>query len=423
MAGSSAPTVQKQQGESRVKLAQLDLNACYQLALARSEQVGFRWEEIRAAQARYWQAVSGILPNVSIVSNQSWQNKNANIGAGGVGLSGKRFQSALEVTQPLFSGFREFYGMAGARAEKEATIADWRRQRQVIYSDVAMLFYQILMYEQQLKITGEIESVLNTQGGEISRRVKLGRSRPSEGLAASADLADAAALNAQTRGLLGVSRELLAFWTGIPVERLHIVDGTKLPKPGALALYLQGALLRPDVIAGQQRQTVAQRRLSVARADYWPTVTAAGDYYLETGPGDRREWDLSIRIDVPIFDGGLTQAREGEAKARVRQATLLLSEVERTAKQETRVAYVKFTAAARELVELNSLAEAAKRNADAQRGDYQKGAASYLGVLDAQRLALDARRREAQATANAYIALAELAVAAGETPETGGPGA
>jgi outer membrane protein len=416
---SKATAAAKASRDSEAQLPLLDLNACYRLAMARSEQLGIRWEEIQAAGSRYWQAISAIFPTVSIGSAMRWQNESANIGPGGVGIRGNRFQSALQLHQPLFSGFREFHAAAGATAQKKAASADWQRLQQTIYQDVAALFYQILMYEEDERVLAQIGSVLNTQVTEFNRRVELGRSRPADRLSAEAEAADVAALLEQTRGLRRVSKEMLAFWTGIPADRLRLANTQRLPAVQDLALYLQGALIRPDVEATRQRERAAGSQVGVVRADYWPQVGVDANYYLETGRNDSREWDVALTVDLPIFSGFSVQAREGEAKAQLRQAVLRLSEIERTAQMETRVAYTRFIAASRELVELNQLAETATRNARTQEGDYQRGIANYLQVLDAQRQALNARRREAEARQRAQRALAELAVAAGETPITG----
>ena len=50
------------------------LQTCYELALLRSETLGMKEDDIRIAQARYWQAVGGILPKVHLIATEFVQN-------------------------------------------------------------------------------------------------------------------------------------------------------------------------------------------------------------------------------------------------------------------------------------------------------------------------------------------------------------
>src|SRR3989344_916908 len=57
-----------------------DLQPCFELAVLRSETLVMRQEDVRVAQARYWQAVGAVLPKVHLLMSEQYRN---NAGGGG----------------------------------------------------------------------------------------------------------------------------------------------------------------------------------------------------------------------------------------------------------------------------------------------------------------------------------------------------
>jgi outer membrane protein len=84
------------------------------------------------------------------------------------------------VRQPIFSGFREFYNASANKADIKARKLDKERAYQLLYLDVADVFYQILMYERDLKLLREIETSLEKRVSDFNKRVELGKSRSGD---------------------------------------------------------------------------------------------------------------------------------------------------------------------------------------------------------------------------------------------------
>src|SRR5208282_5741407 len=112
----------------------------------------------------------------------------------------------------------------------------------------------------------------------------LGRSRPSELLQAQTDLANAQFTLEQQRGSLNAAKETVAFYTGIPGTDLQLKDTRKFPSAEQLEIYLQRSGTRPDVLSQLESLRQAERNLSVAQGELWPTVTANGSYLASQDP-------------------------------------------------------------------------------------------------------------------------------------------
>ena len=97
----------------------------------------------------------------------------------------------------------------------------------------------------------------------------------------------------------------------------------------------------------------------------------------------------------------------------VRQARLNVEQLQRTADQDTRTAYVNFDASVAQVVVLREAATLAAKNFEAQVDDYRRGVVANLDVLTALQDYQTARIQLHDANMMARLDLINLHVAAG----------
>ncbi|MDD2706609.1 MAG: TolC family protein [Verrucomicrobiae bacterium] len=398
-----------------------DLKTCYELAVLRSDTLGMKEEDIRIAQARYWQAFSGVLPKIHYTTSESIQN----MAAGGSSSSGSsssstvsaaskdKLSTGFNVTQPIFRGLREWSAASAAKADIEARKQDKQRYYQLLYQDVSDVFYQILMYEGDLLIFYKVEKSLNERLAELDRRVRLGKSLLSEMLMTQTDLAGIQATIEGVRGSIGASREIMAFLTGVPASQFKLKDTQPFPTSDALEKYLVESGERPDILAAIQSERSATKLLSAAKGEHWPTLSATGNYYMKQHPDRGLDWDLALVCDMPLFEGGLIEAKVTEQKARLQQSHLSLDQTRRNTDKDVRVAYNNFISSSVQYVRLREATAIAAKNYEVQQQDYRIGAASNLDVLEALKQKYLMERSLLDAEMAARADLIGLHVAAG----------
>jgi len=179
--------------------------------------------------------------------------------------------------------------------------------------------------------------------------------------------------------------------------------------------YLRVLGERPDVLSLVESMRQARRQLSVAKGALWPEVTVNGGYALTRDPTSQAEWDVMLRVELPLFDGGLILARIREQKSLVQISELHLQQVQRLADQEVRAVYQRFIASVAQLIQLEEATRLSRENFLAQQEDYSRGVVSNLEVLNALRQFHHARRDWHQADMNTRLSLIQLHVAAGQT--------
>ena len=390
----------------------LTLAEAYALALKQSETIAIKAEVLKETEGRFLQALAGALPRASFEASEKRQDGN-----GSSSFTLKEIPERKFVFhQPLFSGFKEFAAMAGARAERRERVHDKTRAEHLLLVDVANAFYLLLEQRETLNTYEVIRSALIERIDELSDRERLGRSRRSERVSAEVQVHRTLADVESVRRNEALARKLLAFLIGRDPSEGIADPEPSLPPLGELSTYLAEADARPDVLAAEEAWHVAQKQVAIARSNFWPDVSAEGNYYTKrAGVAKDVKWDVLLMVDVPIFQGGKALGATREASAKEREAKLELARARRAASLDVQDAHEKLRTAMERTATLEQAVASAEENYRLQRDDYRLSLVNNLEVLQSlqslqdTRLALIAARYE---TKRLYW---ELRTAIGET--------
>jgi outer membrane protein len=400
----------------------LDLQTCFQLTAVRDDSLKISLQDVRIAQAQLSQAMAALWPTFTATNQQEFLHYINPVAEGfnivnGSTITGERnYTSDSHVTMnyTILNGGQNWNNVganAAAIAAKKQTMA---RDYQTIYQDVAQAFYNVLQFEGDVAIQRDLIGGLAARVEDLKDRVSLGRSRPSEMLQAQTDLANARATVQQQIGSINAAAETLAYYTGIPADRLKLKDTQRFPSVAQLEYYLRQSGTRPDILSQVESLRQAERNLSVAKGQLWPTVSAQGDYLASQDPTSNQiDGTMSLQISMPIFDGGLILGQIHQNHEMVRESALNVEQLQRTADQDTRTAYVNFNASVAQVVVLREVAVLSAKNLEAQVEDYRRGVVSNLDVLTALQDYQTARQALHNANMQTQLDLINLHVAAG----------
>ncbi len=395
---------------------ELGLEDCWRLAIHRSETLAMDLEEIRRLEALYGQAVAAVLPRVVLQGSYSRQD-TAGVSSSAFTL-GERTEWKVTGRQPLFSGFREFFAIRQARALREAREHDVRRARLALYGNVAEAFYAALQAEREMETTAGSLRLAKERLVELRAREGAGISRRSETLAQEAEAAAAAARLVELRGALAVSWETLRFLTGLRGPK-RLADATPLPGslPAVDAAAERAAAGRSDIQALEREADAAEEAVRVARAGHWPTVRLEGNWYLHReGISEDVDWDVAVIGELPLFEGGGTEARIRDAESSLRTARLRLERLRREAGLEVRRTHADLLAHLAALDSLERRVASASEHSEIAEAEYRQGIVTNLEVLRAFQERDEALLARDRARFQAKVAAVRLAVAEGRGP-------
>lgn len=400
--------------------AALTLQEAYRLALAHSEDVAAQAELIEEAEGHFYRALGGILPKVHYVITEFRQDtpeaSSSESGATSNLLRDRTPQQRFTLSQPLFSGFKEFAAMQSTGAEKKQRRHEKKRAEELLFVDVSEAFYGWLQAQKDLEIVEEIRTLLNERVRELRGRADIGRSRESEIQTALVDLRLAGADREEVAQAVLVWRHLLEFYIGRPLTTPLLDE--ELPKTflAPPLNYAAAVKNRSDVMAAKETYVVTDKNVGVATAGLFPSVSLDGNYYTErVGVQKDIEWDVLFTIDIPIFEGTEVIGDIKSAAAQRGAAKQALSKAEREAARDAEDSYLEWRTALRREKVLQAAMLAAKENGRFQIEEYRNSLVNNLEVLQALRLQEDTARRWNQARYEAKRNYWKFKIARGET--------
>lgn len=388
----------------------ITLSEAFSLALTRSETIAADLDAVKQALGRVDELRSDILPHVNFLGQETFQ-QNPHSGISSVDHTSLPLYQ-ITLTQPLFSGFREFLAFKSGKKTAESLQLTERRAESLLYQDVAQSFLNLQQVQNEISIRSAIVKETSERIGQLEHWVKIGRSRESEVLAARSQLAQTEAQVEIARGNERVAQEALRFLTGVEAEFTPLP--VPLPTAEPLDPFLARARSRDDVQASERSLEAAKLNIKVAQRQRWGTIGLTGDYYLKRlGLTANTHYDAILGLNLPLFDGGTIRAQTDQAKAAAESAAQTYSAAQRGAERDARSAYVTLTSALQTVAALQKADDLAGANVKAQEQDYKLSLVTNLEVLDSLNTLESTRLLLNSARQQATFARAQLEVAAG----------
>ncbi|MFA5167573.1 MAG: TolC family protein [Candidatus Omnitrophota bacterium] len=372
----------------------LSLEECYHLALVQSETVAIQKEAISRATAQIFNAASQGLGNVDFIIERTFQDdQKSNLSALG---DPNIHESKFKISQPLFQGFKAIGALTGAGSYRKEQKEAWTRAKELLYTDVARAFYNVLRYEKEIEINQGIHELLQQRIKELEEREKIGRSRVSEVITAQTNLKVLKADLASAQGALATVRYLLEFLTGTELEGRKLEEETSEEVSSrTLTEHLKMALTRSDVKAAEQAVKTAWRGIVVAQSGFWPMITLDHNQYTRReGVLSNLDFDTLIKFDVPLFSGGETVGQVKDSIGILRQKKLSFSLAKRQAELDIKQSYQIWLSAKETNRLLKEAVQDAEKNYEVQSEEYTRSLVSNLDVLAALESLHNTRQRQ-----------------------------
>jgi len=366
--------------------APLTLQDCYRRALHVSETLAIDQATIQQLEAQYRQGISAVLPTLTWIKTQEFQDTpnnqtNSSGSVQGTLLRSPIPQSYFELDQPLFHGLRELNALKGFKSARIAGEKTLEQARLSLLDDVAQVFYTSIDLQLELDLYGREHQITEDRIKQLKHWVDLGRSRSSEVLSTQVDLVSLEAQMEQTRAALQTARITLQFLTEIP-PTTPLVDNRPDPAPETLDKWLLHSVNRPDLQASAENRRAAEYQLRYARGGWWPSLDFTGKWYTErVGFQQDDRWDALFTLQVPLFSGGDTVAQIKLAQAQYAVADLNDRRLTRQARQDVQNAYQTLTQSIKQAALYDRAASLARDNYQVQTKEYKLGLITNLEVL------------------------------------------
>lgn len=328
----------------------------------------------------------------------------------GRAVEGARDASAeLRLSQLVTDGGKTDLAVQAAELEREAVLQDLAAARSDLVLEVQQAFYALVKAEDDLEVARRNVAVQEEQLARARAFFQAGKVPKSDVTAAEVDLGQARLEQTQASGTVEATRSLLSRTMGVS-PRGQALSVTPPPwtdrKAPSVEAAQSGVAARPDLRAQGLRVEEASRNVALAAKDLAWNVAAWGGYgWSDPGTG---EWKSGLSLSLPLLDGGRTDAKVGQARAKLEEARATEEDLRQKADLAVVEALTELRTAEESLRTALLVDRQARENLDLARGRYREGVGSPLEVSQAALNRTKAQRSLAKARHDLRIAWAKL---------------
>ena len=375
--------------------------------------------QYRQAQAAATIASSALFPSIS-ANGSADRTKTAAHGAtsGGVANSlGTGLTSAWEFD--LWGSVRR--SAEAGRAAAAASADDLESVRLSLHATLAQTYFSLRVADSQQRLYERTVT-------DFTRALEIARNRYEQGVDTRADVsaADAQLKTAQAQAIdLSLTRAQLEHATAVllglaPAEfSLPPADLTVQPPATPNILPSQQLERRPDIAAAERRLASASAGIGIAKGVYFPVISLSGSagykgtalQNLFSAPNE--VWSLGGSALMPLFNAGKVRAGVASARAAYEASLGTYRQTVLSVFLEVEDNLAAATLLGREAAVQDEAVAAARQSATITLNQYKAGTVSYLDVVTAQSIQLDAERTAVQLLGRRLNASITLLKAAG----------
>ena len=385
------------------------LQALIAAALENNRDLRIATARIAEARAQYGIQRADRFPTINLNATGTASLTPSTASSSGTEQHTRRY----DVNASVVSFELDFWGRVSslntaAKASYLATEAAQRAFRLSLIADVANAYLSLLELRERTQLTAETAKAREESRGLLARRRDVGVASELDYLQADGGYQTVLAERANLERQQAAAENLLDLLLGQPLAQIkNLPVGRSLAEQNISADLIAGLpaevlLLRPDVIAAEQKLIAANANIGAARAAFLPRISLTGSVGLASRSlsdlfdADSGAWSFQPALVLPLFDAGRAAANQDVAEAR---KVIAIAEYEKTLQQAFREVADLLNAREKiteQLAAQDANAEVQKQRLRLVEARYQAGIANNLEVLDAQRDAYAAEQAATQ---------------------------
>ncbi len=323
----------------------------------------------------------------------------------------------LNLTTSLYNGGRDRQLIKNADASVKIAQNQRQLDRVTLYMEVVDAYYTYLLNLNDTKNLELLKKQSQERVDEIRKRLQIGRSRRGELLQAEAQLSSVDAQMLDAQGLLKESEARFYILTGLNKEQSIDIKFDQTSPVKTLQEYIDLALAREDIQNKQLEIQQFEGDVKISKGSYLPTLDLLSNWYAIKDGGStasrNSDWDVGLNLTIPLYEGGVSQAKVRESTEKKQTALYQLSDYEKSIKIEVTSRYELFHRYFDQIKAFDTALEKAKRSYDETIRDYRLGLVSNLDVLTSLNLYLTNKRNAEKTKILAVLNHKQLEASAG----------
>lgn len=335
---------------------------------------------------------------------------------------------ALNLTQPVFKGFRLLAGWQKAKLTEDSTNASLSNVELSLVESVQANFLSLLKARMDVKSAEDSLARLDSQLQVTSAFYDVGLRPKAEVLDAEVDLATAKQELLRARNNVSTQMAQLNTLLNIPMETEVDYVGELKHVPFTLTLkecLARAYDARPDLVVGQKAVEIAEKNVTIAQSSFYPSIDGSWNYVNRGTDPDMNGggayshrgseyWTAGVSASMSLFESGSDYFSVKQAGEVVKQLEAELENTRLNAGFEVKRALLNIQEAADRITVAEKSVAAAEEAYRMAVARYQAQVGTNTDVLNAQERLTSSAAQLSQALADHGTAISALYVAMGE---------
>jgi len=381
-----------------------DLLSLYQQARQSDPQIRAARASREAGQEARPQALSQLLPNLSLSGDVSYSDRDIHSPPTFAGRGDFTSNSlALNVVQPLFRKDR-LVALEQADEQIKQADANLETAQQELILRVAQAYFGVLSAKDNLTFA-------ETEKKAIARQLEQAQERFDVGLVAITDVHEAQARFDQSRAneisaqnevnnAMEALREIVSE-ADYDLDRLKDDVPLLAPEPQDIQQWADTALQNnPRILSARLASNIARQDIDSKYAGHYPSLDLVGSYSRSRVEEDfGNDVDLAsvgVQLTLPIYAGGGVSSATRQARFQYEAAQETLEAERRAVGRQVRDAYRGIETSISRVYALEATELSARSALEATEAGFEAGTRTLVDVLNSQRDLYRAKRDYAQ---------------------------
>lgn len=378
--------------------------------------------KLRAVDERVPQALSGWRPNVQANADIGKTNGNTQqVGNNNTNTS----NTSINVTQPIFKGFRTTAAVESAEAVVKAQRANLLDAEQTILLNTAKAYLDVVQAQSTLAINTDNENVLQQQFNATLERFDIGELKMTDVSQAQSRLIAAKVSRLQAEGDLSNQKIIFAKLVGKLPGTLQQPD-LKLSLPQTQQEAMRLSLEKnPKIISANYNAEAAHSNIKASKGNLLPEVNLIASASHSNQDGNFYQQDnenttaLLARVTMPLYKTGEDYSRIREAQQTEKQRRLENIDVTNKAKEDVFTSWQSLMTARLAMTGRQEVIQASQEALEGVKQESVMGTRTILDVLNAEQELLNAKVNLVRAIHDEALSSLQLKASIGElTAET-----
>ncbi|MCE7870357.1 hypothetical protein DYH09_08275 [bacterium CPR1] len=298
------------------------------------------------------------------------------------------YSVGISLRQAIYTFGRLHWRTQAAELAQRARREDLSREQNRVLEEVTLAYLEVLKSQDRVSLA-EANLKARQEGLQNARSLLANGAAPRFDLVRDeAALAQAQEGLLEARNLATITRATLFSLMGRPDDgsQLAVVEEDEAPPQDLQAAKMRALATRPELAALTWSVEAARARIQVAESEDNPSLGFETSYQRRNPVGFNKadQWVTGLVLTIPLFDGGVSEARAGQAEEVVKQLEAMRDEAVRLVSLDLERLSSDLTTRHQRVEVARKGLEQAEEAARVARLRYQEGISVNVELLDTE---------------------------------------